>query len=680
MSEISLNSSSETGGKEKFDRTGWLLLAGLTVLAIAMRFYRLDSVPAGLHYDEAFNGLDALFLLDLPFWEWPLFFTGNYGREPLFIWFSGIAHSLFGPSVWTARLISALSGTLLIPAVAWFGWQLSPSLGVRDRQLFSLWCAAAILGLLWSQVFARYGIRANLFVLVEAILWAAVWRAWQLRPPAICAWLSAGSLIGLSFYTYLPARLLPLVLLFLLVAAFFHDRKRLRLHFPGLLGGVLSAAIVAAPLGIYFLRNPVSFSTRIGQVVAVDGRNTALSNLVDVLGMFFLSGDQNPLNNLPARPALDPLMALLFLIGIGLALHRFRGLGRQFVIVGLGTLLLPTVLSDFAPNFQRAIGALPFTILLVAFGADGFVRFIELLFGGKMVQAGQIAVWAILAVSIVLTTGTYFGVWNSSPVMFYRWTEGYRHLARHIDSESEARVYISPRDPTHQHQAAAPHPALGYLLMGREVTPQYHDERSCIRVALTAPARYFSLAGVGSDHRLRFESYMPGSTPARPVIFDYAGQPWATEFEKEKGAPIGLPSLRPHKAELDDGISLNGYSISSEKFEANEPIHVRLYWLVNRPPTTDYTLFFHLVHDDGNGSLERLAVYDRPPGNGSCPTSEWLPGEMVIDEVRMVLPASVPPGDLYVSLGLYIPSNGTRLSVAGSADNQVLIGPLTRAR
>ena len=654
-------------------------MAGLTALAIAIRFYRLDSVPAGLHYDEAFNGMDAHSLLDKPFWKWPLFFSGNYGREPLFIWLSGIAHNLFGPSVWTARFISALSGTLLIPAIAWLGWQLAPQLGVRDRQLFSLWSAAAIIGLLWSQVFARYGIRANLFVLVETVLWAALWRAWQLRPPAVCAWLSSGSLMGLSFYTYLPARLFPLVLLFLLVAAFFHDRKRLRLHIPGLLGSVLSAIFVAAPLGIYFLRNPVSFSTRIGQVATGVGGEGTIANLVDVLGMFFLSGDQRFSNNLPARPVLDPFMALLFLFGLGLSLRRIRMFGCQFLIVGLGTLLLPTVLSDSAPNFLRAIGALPFTVLLVSLGSVGLVRFVWLLLDGKTGHAGQNMVWAMFVVSILLTIGIYFNDWNSSPALFYSRTEGYRKLARHIDGEGKARVYISPRDPTHPHHAADPHPALGYLLVASEVTPQYHDERFCIRVAMTTPARYFSLAGREGNSRMRLESYMPDSTPARPIIFDHAGKPWATEFEKEKDAPISMPRLRLYKAELDGGISLIGYSLSSEEFQVDEPTYMQLFWLVNRPPTTDYTLFFHLLHDDGKGSLERLAIYDRPPGNGSCPTTEWLAGEMVIDEVRMVLPASLPSGDLYVSLGFYDPFNGSRLSVADAADNQILIGPLSRS-
>ena len=184
MSKSSRTGGIEGGAIEKFSRAGWLILAGLTAVAVAMRFYRLGDLPAGLHYDEAFNGLDALSLLETPLTDWPVFFDGNSGREPLFIWLSGIAHALFGPSIRTARFVSTLSGALLLPALAWLGWQIAPWLGVRNRQLFALWCAAALLGLLWSQVFARYGIRATLFVLLETVLLAAMWRAWQHEPPA----------------------------------------------------------------------------------------------------------------------------------------------------------------------------------------------------------------------------------------------------------------------------------------------------------------------------------------------------------------------------------------------------------------------------------------------------------------------------------------------------------------
>lgn len=664
---------------DKFDRAGWVVLAGLIALAVAMRFYRLGDLPAGLHYDEAFNGLDALSLLNTPLSDWPLFFDGNYGREPLFIWLSSIAHALFGPSVWTARFISALSGVLLVPALAWLGWQVAPLLGVGRRQLFALWCAAAILGLLWSQIFARYGIRATLFVLLGTVLWAAMWRAWQREPPALSAWTFTGFLAGLSFYSYLPARLLPLILLPLLGAAWLQERPRLQQHLPGMLCCTVAALLVAAPLGIYFLQNPLAFSTRIGQVTTGIGREEVFVNLGDALGMFLLSGDHNPTRNLPFRPVLGPLLALPFLIGLGRALHKCWKLARVFLLVNLGALLLPTILSDNAPNFLRAVGVLPFTALLIAYGAEGFAGYAGLFQRGRMRRPAQALMWAILCGAIALTGWTYFKVWHSSSSMFYAWSAGYSQMVRRINDENGTRVYISPRDPTNPYAAARPHPSSYYLLTAKGVTPQYHDERFCLRVALEDSARYFSLTRENERDDLRLDSYFPDSTAPRPVIFDGSNKHWATEFRKEKDAPVVFPEMRPFHVELADGIALNGYQLSSEEIQAEQPLNVRLFWRVNHTPTQNYTLFLHLLLVDREGSLEQLAGFDHPPGNGTCPMTEWLPGEMIVHEEEMMLPTVLPPGDLFLAVGFYTPSDGRRMPVSLAADDHVLIGPLTRA-
>ena len=181
MSTIPRYNSRQTSRREKFDRAGWLILAALIAVAVAMRFYRLGDVPAGLHYDEAFNGLDALALADIPLTDWPIFFNDNYGREPLFIWLSGLAHAFFGPSIWTARFISALRASCLIPMSA-------AACAFATATVFS-----------GTHVESDFSpLAATLFVLLETLLWAAAWRAWQRRPPAI-SWR-----LGRSQLLYLP--------------------------------------------------------------------------------------------------------------------------------------------------------------------------------------------------------------------------------------------------------------------------------------------------------------------------------------------------------------------------------------------------------------------------------------------------------------------------------------------
>ena len=304
------------------------------------------------------------------------------------------------------------------------------------------------------------------------------------------------------------------------------------------------------------------------------------------------------------------------------------------------------------------------------------MRSTKLLWRGRMLRIAQSLVWAIFACAITLTSWLYFARWSTLPGMFYAWSAGYSQLAGHVDSENEARIYISPRDVSHPHTAAMPHPAADYLLATRGVAVQYHDERHCIRVAMTDSARYFSLGDM--PRHLPIASYYPHSVSPATVIVDHEGRPWATEFKKAKDSPVLFSGMRSHNVELADGIALSGYRLSSEGIEADQSLRTRLFWRVSRTPSADYTLFFHLLYADGDGSLKQLAGFDGPPGSGACPMTEWLPEEMVVHDVEMVLPAVFPPGDLFLALGFYTRSDMQRMSVALSSDDQILIGPLTR--
>ncbi len=136
--------------------------------------------------------------------------------------------------------------------------------------------------------------------------------------------------------------------------------------------------------------------------------------------------------------------------------------------------------------------------------------------------------------------------------------------------------------------------------------------------------------------------------------------------------------MRPIRVKLGDGIELNGYRLAPEELQAEQPLRVRLFWRVNQTPTQDYTLFLHLLHVDAEGLFTQLAGFDHPPGNGTCPMTEWLPAEMVVHEAEMNLPAVLPPGDLFLAVGFYTPADGRRMPVSLAADDHILIGPLTR--
>ncbi len=648
-------------------RMWWLALLAISLLALLFRFYRLADMPPGLHFDEAFNGLDAYALLSTPLFEWPLFFTGNFGREPLFIYLLALTQAALGPSATVLRLVPALAGALLTPALAWLGWELAPSLGIGNRWRFALWSGTAAMVMLWSQVFARYAIRVELFVLVEILLWAALWRAW--RTNAWRWWGLAGVLAGLSLYTYLPARLLPLVLVPTALLALWRFRPQLQERVTGMIITLAAGLLVAGPLAIYFIRNPLSFSTRSEQVnILVQGGVSALMrNILAILGMVFVQGDENARNNIPGRPVLDWLTTLPYLLGLAYLFRYIMRPAALFLLSWLGVMLLPTLLSDYAPAFQRAFGALPVFAIAIALGLEWTLSAFE----GRWpinTWVWNAAGWAVLLLAILLTW-LAFATWSALPDLFYARDVGFQQLAVGL-ANHDGRAYITPR--------GSDHPTVRYTTLSSGSLPDLRgfDGRICVRVAKDIAVSYHFLTAEDARGRALLQDYLPDSSQS-PNIEDTSGQLWATELIQPAGGDIEFPEMISQPVTLSDGIQFRGYWLSQPELLPGERLYTRLFWDVRQQPEGDYTTFVQLLAKTEDGGFERVEGVDAPPGSGSCSTDSWQRGEVVVDELQFVLPADLTPDrTYYLALGFYTPADGARLTIPGQTQDQILIGPL----
>src|SRR5450759_930279 len=110
-----------------------LALVLITALAAAFRFWKLDSIPPGFHYDEAYEAGEAWRVITQPGYH-PIFFPGNFGVEPMFIYLTALAFRLFGPAPVVMRGVAALAGTLTIPALYAFGCELVEADRRRPKQ------------------------------------------------------------------------------------------------------------------------------------------------------------------------------------------------------------------------------------------------------------------------------------------------------------------------------------------------------------------------------------------------------------------------------------------------------------------------------------------------------------------------------------------------------------------
>ena len=93
-----------------------------------------------------------------------------------------------------------------------------------------------------------------------------------------------------------------------------------------------------------------------------------MRNLLATAAMFNFRGDPDPRNNQPGLPVLDILMSIPFLIGLGVTLWRWRRPAFGITLLAGAIMLIPTVLSEYAPHFRRAVGAAPIVALLCGLG------------------------------------------------------------------------------------------------------------------------------------------------------------------------------------------------------------------------------------------------------------------------------------------------------------------------
>lgn len=111
---------------------------------------------------------------------------------------------------------------------------------------------------------------------------------------------------------------------------------------------------------------------------------------------------------------------------------------------------------------------------------------------------------------------------------------------------------------------------------------------------------------------------------------------------------------------LGDKLTLRGVTVTPNGTVApGTDVNVRLFWQARDWPITDYTAFVHLVGSDD----ALVQPVDKPPLQGFLPTSTWYPGQRVVDDFTVTLPANAAPGTYTLYTGFYEAATMTRLPV-----------------
>jgi 4-amino-4-deoxy-L-arabinose transferase-like glycosyltransferase len=468
-------------------------LAAILLLAIFVRFFHFFSLPFGTWYDEATTGLEVRRILQEPAFR-PVFSVAmNQVAHHLYLF--ALSFRLLGDNIAALRAVSVLFGLAGVITAYLFGRE-------YGGQRWGLLLAFLVASMRWDINFSRIAMNGIEVPFLEFLVLYLGLRALRGRPSPMrsLVWLGLSIGLGLCFYTsFRLFALVGVVFGLALLGRLLWRRGRANLINAPLLARnatntvlhrrlVVSLAlllasvwIAAVPATQYAWRHGPEFWARARHVSILQNRdepNLALAlaqNTQKHLLMFNYKGDNNGRHNLPGAPTLDRLSAILFALGLGLAIAR-REPANLFFLGLLAFGLLGGILTlDFeAPQALRSIAALPAVAYFIALSLDAMwleLRWVAritrpryslaLVFVGLGLiafrnaytyfgpQAQDEAVWKAFSTAETLV-GRKMAEWDSEPV-YYASPFFYDHVATQFtappDPARSLRKLMSLPDP-----------------------------------------------------------------------------------------------------------------------------------------------------------------------------------------------------------------------------------------
>ena len=683
-----------------------LLIAAVLLVAFGLRVAGIDSIPAGLSHDEAYNGVTAIQTLD---GQYRVFYEINKGIEPLIIYAEALAFRAFGIGPVQLRLVNIIAGMLTIALV----YPLTARLFNRRVALLAM---AGLSISFWAIFVSRLTLRAVLLPPLLLLTLYLFWRALTTRsnltetpptqptnqptaassnPPAnppsnrpthhptnqrliIIFFALSGLIAGITMYTYLSSRFVPLIVL--TVFGYFRLLRQItKWHWLGLLLHFIIWVAIFTPLLAYFIEHQESFTRRADQVSTIpyllNGEfGPTWRNTGRTLGMFTFEGDTTDRYNLNGRPVFDWVNGLLFYFGLGLMLWRLPRSLRQAgpAVLLLSTLffmLLPDFITDDSPHFLRTIGALPIVYIVWAVALDTIVQWVERrLAVGQLQQAKAFSpkfiTYSLLLLLLLLTTVhtgyDYFVRWANSPDARHIYGADIAAVARYLKNSENHDLPV--------------------------ISAEYYRDLDPFRFVLHfqgsppfviwfdgAQTLAFPPAASGLSPRYIF----PASAPAADIWTDLlkpAPNESNGEFSLYHRPDIDpliqlQDSLTPINVDVNHDLQLLGYHLMGDATGGGQ-FQLLLVWQALRtlPPGTDYTFLVRLLDSQDHVWLES-------DGNGYDP-DDWQPGVVALQLLKFNLPGDLPPQRYHLIAQVVDRRLGQALPTStGSAD--ALLGPMT---
>lgn len=675
--------ASEKQGRYLIFLVSGAIALAIIVAAMLLRLLHLAEIPPGIIFDEGAHGVDAVKVLQ---GKHGVFFPDNSGREALIVYAIALAHSLFGPTIFALRLPTALASAAAVLALFWTGYILFSTEENTEiprpwRGIFIGGVGAALLAVSLNHVvLGRIAYRANFLILLLPLCLAMLWRGWRRR-----SWLTiilAGLCAGALQYTYIPARLLPaLLLIFGLTFLIPLNDKAFRRVREGWLRAALFAsasALAAAPIIVYFALHPDHMADRLNQVTLFaptrtdgDPLGTLLLNVWEHILVFGFRGDPNWIHNYEGRSMLNPWEALFFWLGLALSLWRWRShANSRLLLIWLGVMLLPALLArnpyPYVPNSLRMMGATPAVYLLIGLAVWEAFQF----FKKRSPVVTPVLIFLLAAtvfVQGVLTYRTYFNDYEpfvrSSEGFHGQWADAATELSGITPSDGKIFLILSHDRFAHYgfdyiYEGDVPVHIINHRGPGMPYEADAKTSRQTL-FKVAAGENLSTIAFLDWDERLGWND--EEEREMLDLLGQYgrlSGSETFSSFQIHTFTDLSIELpwrfyeyLEPLTVLYDADIRILGLAVGQEAekmnsedvigMDASRPLWVGLSWQTDRSTEVEFKVSLRLydVADayqySYDGFLKNL--------NGDT-TEGWIPGQPVETLFFLDIPPDLPPG------------------------------------
>jgi 4-amino-4-deoxy-L-arabinose transferase-like glycosyltransferase len=397
-----------------------LVVLLLVVLALALRAWRIDTIPWTVGGDEGSQGLWARDMLagKLP----NMFGLGWLSVPNLSFYWQAAWFRIFGDNVVGLRIPWAVVGA---------GTVLGSYLLVR--RLFDRWLATLTAVLLGTYHFHIHYSRLGSNQIADPFftVWALYFMVIGLKSKRTWPWAASGVIAGLALYFHAGPRQVPIILVAVLAWIALTDFGTLRERSSAILGMLGAFLVTVGPMALVAIESPNDFNARLNQVgifqsglidrIAEATGKTRLAVLLEQIRQAFFAFNWSKDRVVwygPTIPLLQFGASIFFVLGAAFSVSRLRQWRYALfviwfvLVVGMGG-----ALTENPPSSQRLVSSAVPVAFFIAVALVELGRAVQSL--GQMPRVGRYALAGAAALLIsIASINFYFGPYQNS------WTYG----------------------------------------------------------------------------------------------------------------------------------------------------------------------------------------------------------------------------------------------------------------